>query len=785
MKKFLLFYSFIFVSFITYAQNKFTVSGYVKDAKSGESLIGANVYIKEILKGTTTNQYGFFSITLPQGKYTLVVSFIGFEEFSQQIDLTKDQRLNINLKDKSITTKEVVITGERSDKNTQSSDMGRMELEMEKVKTLPAFMGEVDVLKTIQLLPGVQSSGEGNSGFYVRGGGPDQNLILLDEAVVYNAAHLFGFFSVFNADAIKNVELIKGGMPAQYGGRLASVLDISMKEGNNQRFQAEGGIGVISSRLTLQGPIKKDKASFIVSGRRTYADILAEPFIPETSTFKGTGYYFYDLNAKLNYILSDKDRLFVSGYFGRDVFSYNNKKAGFKVDIPWGNATTSMRWNHLFSDKLFMNTTLVFSDYKFSFGASQSDFEFKLYSGIQDWNAKVDFTYFPNIRHNIKYGINYTFHTFVPSNASARQGDVEFDTGKIKKYFANEAAAYISDDFDLTDRLRINAGVRFSYFQHIGPFDRYLKNEIGQTIDTIVYAKNQPITDYNGWEPRASLRFKINSNNSIKAAYTRNYQYVHLASLSAIALPTDTWMPSTEIVQPQVSTQYAIGYFKNFKDNMYESSVELYYKDMKNLVEYKEGALPEDNIKENLDHLLTFGSGESYGAEFFFKKAQGKFTGWVGYTLSWTNRTFLEINNGETFPARYDRRHDASVVGTYTFNEKWTVSAVFVYGTGNAITLPIERYFFEGRVVNIYSKRNEFRMPAYHRADISVTWNHKKTEKFESSFNFSVYNVYNRYNPYFIYFANEGDVTKGTFKVSAKQVSLFPILPSATWNFKF
>jgi hypothetical protein len=780
--------SFIFSLLITFsviAQNKFTVSGYVKDAKSGESLIGANVYIKELLKGTSSNQYGFFSITLPQGQYTLVVSYIGFEDFSQSIDLSKDIRLNISLQAKAIISKEVVVTGERSDKNTQSADMGRMELEMEKVKTLPAFMGEVDVLKTIQLLPGVQSSGEGNSGFYVRGGGPDQNLILLDEAIVYNAAHLFGFFSVFNADAIKNVELIKGGMPANYGGRLASVLDISMKEGNNQHFQVDGGIGIISSRLTLQGPIKKDKASFIISGRRTYADVLAEPFISKDSQFKGSGYYFYDLNTKLNYILSDKDRLFVSAYFGRDVFSYNNKKAGFKVSIPWGNATTSLRWNHLFTDKLFMNTTLVFSDYKFSFAAAQSDFEFKLYSGIQDWNAKIDFTYFPNIRHNIKYGINYTFHSFVPSNASAKQGDVVFDAGKIKKYYANEAAIYITDDFDLTDRIRLNAGLRYSYFQHIGPFDRYVKNEIGQTIDTVFYKTAEHIKDYSGFEPRASMRFKINSNNSVKASYTRNYQYVHLASLSSISLPTDTWLPSTSIVEPQLSTQYAIGYFKNFKENMYESSVELYYKDMRNLVEYKEGALPEDNLKENLDHMLTFGSGESYGAEFFLKKAQGKFNGWIGYTLSWTNRTFKDINNGETFPAKYDRRHDLSIVASYNLNEKLTLSAVFIYGTGNAITLPVERYFFEGRIVNIYSKRNEYRMPAYHRADISVTWILKKTERRESNLNFSVYNVYNRYNPYFIYFANEGDVANGTLKVTAKQVSLFPILPSISWNFKF
>jgi hypothetical protein len=783
-KLFILFLFGLFSTPYTFAQ-KYTISGYLKEEKTGEYLIGASVYIKETFKGTTTNQYGFFSLTVEKGNYTLVASYLGFEDFNKALNLNSDLRINISLKPRAITGKEVVITDQRSDQNVQSTDMGRMEIEIEQAKVLPAFMGEVDVIKTIQLLPGIQSAGEGNTGFYVRGGGPDQNLILLDEAVVYNASHLFGFFSVFNADAVKNVEVVKGGMPAMYGGRLASVIDVTMKEGNSRNFQVDGGIGLIASRLTVQGPIKKDTASFIISGRRTYIDVLAEPFVKESSRFKGSGYYFYDLNAKVNYRISDKDRLFLSGYLGRDVFTYRNKQSGFTVDIPWGNATTSARWNHLFNDKLFMNATAIFSDYQFEFGATQSDFEFRLFSGIRDWNGKADFNWFPDIRHSVKFGANYTFHTFVPNNASARQGEVEFDTGERTKLFAHEAAAYISDDFDISDRLRVHGGLRYSFFQQVGPFDRYVKNEFGHKTDTIRFAQGEKVASYGGLEPRLSLRYSLNQVSSLKASYTRNFQYIHLASLSAVSLPTDIWVPSTSLVQPQLGNQYALGYFRNFANNKYETSVEVYYKTMENQVEYKEGYIPEEGILDNADHGFTFGKGWSYGSEFFLKRRLGKFNGWIGYTLSWTQRQFEQINNGEIFFARFDRRHDLSVVAMYEFNQNLTFSAVFVYGTGNAITLPVARYIIEGQVVNLYGDRNSFRMPAYHRADISVTWVRKKTDKFESSWNFAVYNVYNRYNPYFIYFNNEGDFSKGELKISAKQVSLFPILPSVTWNFKF
>lgn len=784
----------------SWAQDKFTISGYVKDDATGETMIGANVFIKELMKGTTTNQYGFFSLTLEEGQYTLVITYLGYQERAYDVTLDQDIRQNVNLKLKGITGKEFVVEDTRTDNNTQGTQMGMVEMEVEQIKELPALLGEVDILKAIQFLPGVQSAGEGNSGFYVRGGGPDQNLILLDEAVVYNASHLFGFFSVFNADAVKSIELIKGGMPAQYGGRLASVLDINMNEGNSRRYEVDGGIGLISSRLTVQGPIKKDTSSFIISGRRTYIDVLAAPFIPDTSAFAGSGYYFYDLNAKINYRLSDKDRLFLSGYFGRDVFTYNNSESNFNINIPWGNATATARWNHLFSDKLFMNTSVIFNNYEFEFGAEQSQFEFRLFSGIRDWNAKVDLSYYPNIRNSIKFGGNYIFHTFKPNNATARAGEVVFNTGDITKINAHEGALYVMEEFDLTEKIKINGGLRWSYFMQVGPFDRFVKNDRGISTDTISYAAGEKVASYNGFEPRVSMRYAIDGKQSIKAAYTQNYQYIHLATLSGLSLPTDVWVPSSDRIKPQYGVQYNLGYFRNFKENTYETSVEVYYKNMDNLVEYMEGAAPENDVNDNPDNQLIQGTGYSYGVELFLKKRHGKTTGWIGYTWSKTMRQFDEINNGLEFPAKYDRRHDFSAVMTHDLNDKWTLGAAFVYATGNAITLPVARYLIEGRIVDEFGERNSYRMIPYHRADISATYTPNKTttaidpdtgeeieipKRFQSSWAFSIYNLYNRANPYFIYFDYEGDIQSGTFQTQAFQVSLFPILPSVTWNFSF
>jgi hypothetical protein len=782
------FFSFLLFLFsvTVFAQSsRFTISGYVREAATGEAMIGATVVLKEIHKGANTNQYGFYSITVDKGSYTLSVTYLGFEEFTQILDLSSDQRINISMKVKAIQAEAVVITGEREDKNVKSTEMGTVKLSMDEIKALPAFLGEVDIMKTIQLLPGVKSAGDGNAGFYVRGGGPDQNLILLDEAVVYNASHLLGFFSVFNGDAVKDVNLIKGGMPAQYGGRLSSVLDISMKDGNDKQYHVEGGIGLISSRLTVQGPIKKDTCSFILSARRTYIDAVIKPFLSKSSKYYGSGYYFYDLNTKVNYKISDKDHLFLSGYFGRDVFNYNNNASKFSVNIPWGNASGVLRWNHLFSDKLFLNTSAIFSDYKFAFGASQSGFEFQLFSGIQDWNAKMDFSYYPNTRHEIRFGWNYIFHTFTPSNATAKQGDVVFDLGKIKKQYAHEVALYLSDDFDITEKLRLSLGIRGSYFIQVGPFDRYGHDVQGKIVDTTRYGSGQKVAAYGGPEPRAAIRYSLTSKSSLKANYTHNYQYIHLASLSALSMPTDVWVPCSDVVKPQISDQISLGYFQNFFNNTYESSVEVYYKKMQRQIEYREGALPTDDAKDNADNNFVFGSGQSYGAEFFFKKRLGKLNGWVGYTLSWTTRNFPDLNNGQTYYAKYDRRHDISVVTTYDLSPKWTFSAIWVYSTGNAITLPVARYFIEGNIVDQYSSLNGLRMPAYHRMDISATWTLKKHKRFEQNLNFAIFNVYNRQNPYFIFFDTQGSIQGGNLSITAKQVSLFPILPSVTWNFKW
>jgi hypothetical protein len=768
---------------------KYTVSGYIKDASSGESLIGASVYLKEPLKGTTTNHYGFYSITFDQGTYTLVSDFMGYTQFTKTINLNQNMTVNIELEPKAITTKEVVITGDRPDENLQNTDMGTFQMPVEKIKTIPVLFGEVDILKTIQLTPGVQSGGEGNSAFYVRGGGPDQNLVMLDEAVVYNASHLFGFFSVFNADALQNVELTKAGMPANYGGRLASVLDISMKDGNMKKYQVNGGIGLISSRFTVQGPIKKDTSSFIISARRTYADIAMKPFIKKTSPFRNSGYYFYDLNTKVNYRLSDKDRLYLSGYFGRDIFDLESTEDQFKNSISWGNATVTARWNHLFNQKLFANTSLIFSDYQFEMGATQDLYEMKLMSGITDYNAKLDFTYLPASSHVLKFGANYVYHIFTPNNASAQADGVELQLGDDVKLHSHEAAIYINDEFDLSKKIKINAGLRGSFFAHVGPFDRYVKDSVTNlVIDTIHYGAGEMVKDYWHIEPRISARYNINTKSSVKASYTQNYQYIHLASPTTVSLPTDIWFPSTEIVKPQYGTQYSLGYYRNFKDNIIETSFEVYYKQMKNQIEYAEGALIEDNINNNTDNNFVFGTGQSYGFEVFLNKKIGRTTGWIGYTWAKTTRIFDDINNGDEFPAKYDRRHDISIVLTHQITEQLTMSFVWVYSTGNTATMPVSRYIIGGNIVNEYGPRNGFRMPAYHRGDFSLTWypkSKKKKRKIEESWNFSVYNFYNRRNPYFIYFDVNGDLLAGDVTIKAKQVSLFPFLPSITWNFKF
>jgi hypothetical protein len=773
------FYTIVFCFCISgiFAQQKFTISGYVKDSATGETLIGSNVYnASNSAQGTTTNTYGFYSLTLDAGKHKIIVSYLGYEDQIYEVELTKNLTLNTSLSE-GLIIDEIVITANKDDakKNVEGTQMGTIEIPVENIKKLPAIFGEVDVLKTIQLLPGVLSSGEGNAGFYVRGGGPDQNLVLLDEAVVYNSGHMLGFFSVFNADALKNTTLIKGNMPANYGGRLSSVLDIQMKEGNNQHYEAEGGIGLISSRLTFQGPIAKDKSSFIISGRRTYILDLIQPALKGTN-FEGTNYYFYDLNTKINYTFSDKNRLYFSGYFGNDVLRFRQPARDFSFDLPYGNKTATLRWNHLFNEKMFMNISAVYNDYQFQFNGGQDDFVFKLFSGVKDWNFKADFENYPNTTHTLKYGINYTYHTLTPNTASASNGEVEFNT-TFKPKYANESAVYFLDDIKFNNKWAINTGFRFSMFQQVGPYTSKIS---GKQFGAFETAKT-----YTGLEPRLSINYKASNDFSIKSGVAITTQYLHLVSNSSSTLPADVWVPSTEIVKPQRGTQYALGFFKNFNNDTYETSIEVYYKDLRNQIDYADNYV--NDISKEVEDAFVFGNGRAYGAEFFLKKAKGKLNGWIGYTLSRSERSFEDIEAGRWYPAVYDRTHDVSVVLNYKLSKKWDLGAIFIYGTGKLFT-PVRGFFFVEQNINLfYGPRNSSRLDDYHRMDLSATYTPKpdSKKKWKGSWNFSVYNVYNRKNPFFVNFETETDFQTGTNTITGSKITIFPLIPSITYNFKW
>ena len=756
------------------AQNA-TISGYVKDANSGETLIGANVYNQaDPGQGTSTNAYGFYSLTLPAGDYTLVFSYLGYRDQQTSIHLQANQSVNINLNE-GVSMEEVVVVAEQRDRNVTSTELGKIDLPIENIKLLPAVFGEVDILKTLQLLPGVMSSGEGSSGFYVRGGGADQNLILLDEAPVYNTGHLLGFFSVFNADAIKNTTLIKGDMPAQYGGRLSSVVDVQMKEGNNQKYAVDGGIGLIASRLTIQGPVVKEKSSFMVSARRTYALDLAQPLIRK-SNFAGTNYYFYDLNTKLNYQFSQKDRLYLSGYFGRDVFAFNSNQSDFNLRMPYGNATATLRWNHLFNDRLFMNTSVIYNDYDFSFSGGQDLFQFKLFSGVRDWNTKLDFDYYPNYRHAIRFGVNAIHHRFVPNVVQGSSGDVTFGSDFTDKYGV-ETAAYIQDEIKLGSKFNVQLGMRYSRFSQVGPYTSKLNGS--------EYGAWSPVTTYDGWEPRAALRWQLRPSASLKAAVTFTNQYIHLVSNSASTLPTDVWVPSTEVVKPQQGIQYALGVFKNWKDNLLETSVEVYFRDLANQIDYRDSYV--NNLSNDVEDDFVFGVGRAYGAEFFLRKSKGDLNGWIGYTISRSERSFSAIEEGRWYPTTFDRTHDVSVVANYRLNDRWSFGGVVVYGTGRAYT-PVNGVYLIGQdLVTEYGPRNSSRLEPYHRLDISATYVPAKSaqKRFQGSWTFSVYNVYNHRNPYFTYTNIDTNLATGEAQAKAYKVSIFPVIPSVTWNFKW
>ncbi len=752
---------------------QFTISGSIKDASSGEDLIGAAITVDEKPgTGAVTNVYGFYSLTLPTGTYNITAQYIGYQPVKMEVKLTKDYRFNIELKPESSTLQEVVVKAEAANANVTNTQMSVAKLNLKEIEAVPVLLGEKDVLKTLQLLPGVKSGGEGSSGFSVRGGGFDQNLILLDEAPVYNASHLLGFFSVFNSDAIKDLTLYKGGIPAQYGGRASSVMDIVMNDGSSKKFGAYGGIGLISSKLTVEGPIVKDKGSFILSGRRTYLDLFL--LLSKDEAIKKSKLYFYDLNLKANYQITDRDRIYISGYFGRDNFGYDDE-----FGFDWGNATGTVRWNHLYSDKLFGNTSVIFSDYNYGFDIGSGDDGFSLSSGIRDYNLKEDLSYYLNSKNTLRFGGNLIYHNFTPGEITTGS-DVGISIEDIDQQYALEGALYLQNEQQLGTRWSVNYGLRYSYFNYMGEGTAYEIDEAGTVLSETKYESGKSIKQFQGLEPRAAAKFLINDVSSIKAGYDRNYQYLHLLSNSTTGSPTDRWVPSSNNVSPQFADQIALGYFRNFADNKYELSVETYYKKLQNLIDYRTGA--DLVLNGSVETELVYGEGRAYGLEVYLKKNKGKFTGWISYTLSRSLRKFDDIDGGKEFPSRQDRIHDLSVTGIYKFNEKWSVSGNFVFYTGDAVTFPSGKYTINGRTVPYYTERNGYRFPDYHRLDLGATWVVKKTEKFESSWNFSVYNAYGRQNAFVINFQEKEDNPNVT---EAVQISLFSVVPAITYNFRF
>lgn len=756
---------FLLLSLPLHAQN-ITISGYVTEKKSGERLIGATVYIPEKGIGTTTNAYGFYSLTFVADNFNLHASYVGYIPYNSSFTAKGNMSVNIEMETVK-DMKEVVVTGKK-DAIHERTQMSAIDLPIQTIKSLPAFLGEVDVMKAIQLLPGVQAGNEGSSGIYVRGGGPDQNLILLDGVPVYNASHLFGFFSVFNADAIRSVELVKGGFPARYGGRLSSVVDINMKEGNKNKLHGEGGIGLIASRLTLEGPIQKGKSSFMISGRRTYYDILAKPFIK--GNVKG-GYYFYDLNGKVNFKLGNKDHLYISGYFGNDKFYAKQKQnlaeginSSFNTNLKWGNITAVSRWNHQFNSKLFGNLTAYYSQYNFlvssqtksTFGVGNEEYLLKYTSGIDDKAVKYDFDYIPHPNHYIKTGVGYVYHTYKPGAQQTKiegLGMKQDTTIATKNINAGEIDAYIEDDIKISNALKANIGVHWTGFNVQNKF-------------------------YHAIQPRLALRYLISDKLSAKASFVQMNQFIHLLTNSSIGLPTDLWVPATASIPVQKSYQGAAGLAYTHATGM-EISVEGYYKTMDNVLEYKEGA-SFFNTSSNWEDKVEIGKGKSYGAELFVQKKKGRFTGMMGYTLSWSKRQFDNLNDGKEFPYRYDRRHDFKIAGIYELAKNIEVSAEWIYGTGNAITLPIGYYNGpDGNTVQVFGERNGYRMPSYHRADVSIKFS-KQRKNWERAWVISAYNVYNRYNPFYIY-----STTNNQGNAVFKQMSLFPIIPSISYQFRF
>jgi hypothetical protein len=757
----------------SFGQKHSTINGVIKDKATGETLIGATVRIKEIPKnGTATNNYGYYSLTAPDGEYTLIYSYIGYDAVSRPISLHKNEIIDMSLAATGSLQEVVIHANKRNNDNVASPQMGVEKLNMAQVNAVPVVLGEKDILKTITLLPGVKSGGEANTGFYVRGGSSDQNLILLDEAQVYNASHLLGFFSTFNSDAIKDVTLYKGGMPAEYGGRLSSVLDVKMYDGNAKDYTVQGGLGLISSRLKVEGPLIDSNGSFMISARRTYIDLFLKA--SKDSSLKGSSLYFYDLNAKANYHFGNNNTLYLSGYTGKDVIGLQNL-----FGTNWGNTTGTIRLNHIFSPKLFSNTSLIYSNYNYVIQSFQSEDSFKATSKISDVNFKEDFQYAASSTHNIKFGINILHHTIAPGDITSSNNS--FNNITVEQRYGYENAVYLSDDWKASDKLTFLYGLRMSGFFLLGPgtFDTY--DAAGNVTSAKTYTSGQYVKNYFNLEPRLSGSYQLDDETSWKLSYNRNTQNIHVLTNSTSSSPTDLYVMSSNNIKPEIADQVSTGWFKNFSDNLFEFSAEVYYKWLQNQIDYKDGAQLIAN--EDVESQLVYGSGRAYGLELFLKKKYGRFNGWIGYTLSRTEDKFAAINNDQYFPATQDRTHDLSVVGIYKLSEKWSFSSDFIYETGNAVTYPTGKYSTGGLTTFSYSSRNGFREPATNRLDIGATLQGKKHKKYESSWTFSLYNVYASREPYSIAFQDSKTVPNTT---EAVETSIFAtVIPSVTWNFKF
>ncbi len=751
------------------SQDRFVVSGHVSDAETGENLIGATVFVAGTSLGTASNSYGFYSLTIPAGEVVLVCSYIGYRGIQMPLTITGSQTFDLKLESLPTLIEEVVVKAERADQRLRTAEIGVEKVDMASIARLPVLFGERDLLKTLQLLPGISTVAEGGTGFSVRGGSIDQNLILLDEAPVYSSSHLMGFFSVFNADAVKDVSVFKGGIPANYGGRASSVVDIQMRDGNNQKFSATGGIGLISSRLTLEGPIVKDRGSFIISGRRSYADLMARlaGYIDNNM-----GLYFYDLNAKFNYRINENNRLYLSAYNGADDFSYED------FGINWGNNTLTARWNHLFGPRLFSNTTFIYSNYDYAFNIMDA---IKMSAGIENLGLKEDMSFFLNPENSLKFGLQSTYHRFSPGELVPDDPDSSFVPKIVlpeKK--ALESGVYVSNEMKIGERFAANYGFRFSMFNQIGEGNTYSFNELNERIDSVHFEAGEIMQTYTAFEPRISLNYRLGNKHAFKASYNRMAQYLHLLSNATSGQPTDTWVPSTTNIKPVIVNQVSAGYFRNFLDNMLEFSLEAYYKDMDAVTDYEDGTNVLFN--EDVEASILAGDGRSYGAEVYLKKKNGAFTGWLSYTLARTEKRIEGINYGHWYSTTYDKTHDLSVVLSYQLSKRIALSGAWVYYTGNAVTFPSGKYTFDGHTLSYYTERNGYRMPDYHRLDLSLHIDGRPGKRFESGWNFSVYNVYNRHNAYIISF-QESESMPG--RTEAVRLSLFGVVPSLTWNFKF